>query len=90
MTVPEPEQPPQANAPTSEWECGMCGRDGGPDPGCQLCSGAERFRQQRNFTLTEERQGKAPDDGRYDRTGGVNPKIVVLPGGFDPRQGNGG
>lgn len=73
--------------PAPELECSMCNRNGGVYPECDLCHGNTRFNQSRAYTLTEERQGKAPDDGRYDRMGGVNPKIVVLPGGFDPRVG---
>lgn len=73
----------------SEFECSMCARDGGPVESCDLCKGASRFRQSRSFSLSEERQGLNPDAGkkRYGPTGDVNPRIVVLPGGYDPRQG---
>ncbi len=74
----------------SELECSMCGRDGGPVAECQLCFGSPRFIQKRHFTLTEERAGKNPDaKKRYGPTGDVNPKVVVLPGGFDPRGNQG-
>lgn len=75
----------------SEWECSICGVDGGPQEGCDLCHGQERFRQTRSFTLSEERQGLNPKakKGRYGRTGDVNPRLVVLPGGHDPSQGKG-
>lgn len=87
-TVTE-EQQAAAQKPVSEYECSMCGKDGGPTPDCELCRGNERFRQSRAFTISEERQGKNPDANRdrYGPYGDVNPKIVVLPGGWDPRQG---
>lgn len=71
----------------SQWECGMCGRDNGPVAECELCHGNQRFVQSRAFTTSEERQGKNPDanQDRYGPYGDVNPRIVVLPGGFDPR-----
>jgi hypothetical protein len=73
----------------SEFECSMCGRDGGPDIGCELCRGNQTFRQTRSFTLSEERQGLNPEGEkkRYGPYGEVNPRIVVLPGGFDPSKG---
>lgn len=73
----------------SRYECSMCGLDGGPDPGCELCHGNKRFLQERNFTLSEERQGLNPERGkdRYGPTGDVNPRIVVVPGGYNPAQG---
>lgn len=74
----------------SEYECSMCGRDGGPAVGCELCGGNERFLAKREFTLSEERQGKNPNAGdRYSRTGDVSPKLVVLPGGTIPGRGGG-
>jgi hypothetical protein len=74
----------------SSTECSMCGRDGGPVPACELCGGNQRYAQERHFTLSEERQGLNPnkDGDRYGLHGDVSPKIVVLPGGYDPRQGN--
>jgi hypothetical protein len=72
----------------SEIECSICGRDGGPYEGCPAgCNGNPRFIQSRSFTLTEERQGLNPkkDSERYGLAGDVSPKIVVLPGGADPR-----
>lgn len=72
----------------SQIECGMCGRDGGVYAECELCGGKLALNQSRAFTLTEERQGKNPDaKHRYGPTGDVSPKIVVLPGGYDPRAG---
>jgi hypothetical protein len=68
----------------SRIECSLCGRVGGVYEGCDLCHGATRFNQTRHYTLTEERQGKAPDDGRYTRTGATNPTVVNLPGSFNP------
>ena len=69
----------------SEWECGMCGRDGGPVDECDLCHGNQTFKQSRAFTLTEERQGKNPNTSdRYGPHGEVGPKIVLLPGGAMP------
>jgi hypothetical protein len=72
----------------SEVECSICGKDGGPQLACPICKGNQRFVQSRSFTLSEERQGKNPNaEDRYGPDGGLGPKIVVLPGGFDPRQG---
>lgn len=76
-----------AESQVSDVECSMCGKDGGPIPECDLCHGNQRYRQSRAFTQSEERQGLNPNHDRYGRTGDVSPKIVVLPGGFDPRQG---
>lgn len=78
------------SSPISEVECSLCGRAGGPYVGCAAgCNGNPRYIQSRSFTLTEERQGKNPDSkSRYGPTGDVGPKIVVVPGGHDPRQGN--
>ena len=70
----------------SEIECSMCGRDGGPTVECELCKGAPRFAQKRHFTLSEERQGlnKEERSERYGRYGDVSPRIVDLPGSFNP------
>lgn len=82
------QQQQAAQEPISEWECSMCGRDGGPVSSCELCSGNQRFFQKRNFTLSEERQGKNPEGNkeRYGPYGETGPKIVVLPGGTMPGQ----
>lgn len=73
----------------SVYECGMCGRDGGPDKDCDLCHGNPRLKQTRSYTLSEERQGMNPEEGerRYGPMGEVSPRIVVLPGGHNPAQG---
>lgn len=73
----------------SELECGMCGRDGGPVAGCQLCNGNMRYAQKRQFTLSEERRGLNEQErkDRYGKYGGVMPKIVTMPGGYNPMQG---
>jgi hypothetical protein len=85
MSDQEQPQRPQV----SDTECAMCGRDGGPVVGCELCNGNQRYSQSRSFTLSEERQGLNPhkDGDRYGQHGDVSPKIVVVPGGYDPRQG---
>lgn len=76
---------PDQVSPVSEFECGMCGIDGGPRPECELCHGSVRYRQKRHFTLSEERQGLNPNPGnRYGRNGEVGPRIAVVPGGMDP------
>lgn len=80
------EQENQPQAQPQALECSMCGRDGGPVASCDLCHGAQRFAQERHYTLSEERQGKNPNPGndRYGPHGEVGPKIVVLPGGTMP------
>jgi hypothetical protein len=84
--------PPLPPAPrtASALECSICGRDGGPVVSCEVCGGNQRFAQARAFSLTEERQGlnKEEKKDRYGLYGDVSPNIVVLPGGYDPRQGN--
>ncbi len=65
-------------------ECGICGRDGGAVPDCELCKGNSRFDQPKAFTLSEERRGVETDPGRYTRTGAVGPKIAHVPGSADP------
>lgn len=44
----------------TDFECGMCGRDGGPVTACNDCRGAERFRQPKAATLSEYRSGRTP------------------------------
>lgn len=68
-------------------ECGVCGKPGGPNEQCGICHGNAPS-QARAYTLSEERSGRAPDDGeRYSRTGAVGPKIISLPGSGLPGGG---
>ncbi len=80
-----PEQS-DTNQKYSDVECSICGRDGGPNVSCQICNGQQRYAQKRHFTLTEERQGMNQEErsNRYGQYGEVNPKIVNLPGSFNP------
>lgn len=56
-------------------ECSLCGRNGGPYKGCPRgCNGNPRFVQERQYTLSEERSGRAPTDKRYGEDGAVGPK----------------
>jgi hypothetical protein len=45
-------------AKLEEFECGMCGRDGGPVEGCKDCHGNTRFLQRRANTLSDLRSGR--------------------------------
>lgn len=74
-------QPPEPEATT---ECSICGRVPGPAPECEICHGNQSFTRQRQFTLSEERRGRETDPERYSRTGNVSPKVVNLPGSFNP------
>src|SRR5208282_55420 len=61
-------------------ECATCGKNGFPSKGCNICHGTANI-QSRAYTLSEERSGRAPNDGeRYDRLGKCGPKIVQVPG----------
>ncbi len=72
----------------TEYECGMCGRNGGPIEACDLCKGSKRFLQERHYTLSEERSGlnSKEREARYGRYGAVMPKVVNLPGSANPMQ----
>lgn len=73
---------------SEEVECSLCGRDGYPPEGCDLCHGRAKP-QARAHTLSEERVNpKKYKTDRYSRTGNVSPKIINLPGS-DPKYGQG-
>ena len=77
----------QSNKPQpSDIECGMCGRDGGPAVECKVCNGSPRFAQKRHFTLSEERRGMNEEERneRYGQYGEVMPKVIDLPGSYNP------
>jgi hypothetical protein len=78
MSNEEQPQEPVQRAPASEYECSMCGRDGGPVASCQLCLGNQRFVQKRHFTLSEERRGLNPEEKsrRYGALGEVGPEQI--------------
>ncbi len=58
-----------------EIECGLCGRNGGPYEGCPRgCNGRPEFAQERQYTLSEERSGRAPVSERYGPNGDVGPR----------------
>ena len=85
---PQPQPQPQQHSapPASDIECGMCGRDGGPQVQCEVCKGSPRFAQKRHYTLSEERRGLNEEErnDRYGQYGEVGPKVVNLPGSFNP------
>ena len=54
-------------------ECSICGRNGLPPVSCGICKG-EAETQPRNYTLSEERSGRAPAVERYGETGDTAPK----------------
>jgi hypothetical protein len=58
-------------------ECSLCGRDGGSFAGCGLCHGGAE-NQDKGYTLSEHRAGRAPQENRYDPEGGLNPKTSPL------------
>lgn len=61
--------------PEPEIECSLCGRNGGPIEGCARgCNGNPRFIQPRQYTLSEVRTGRAPQEDRYGDEGQVGPK----------------
>lgn len=47
-------------------ECSLCGRNLIPSPACSTCHGNAPV-QERAYTLSEIRSGKAPQDDRYGR-----------------------
>jgi hypothetical protein len=55
---------------SEEYECGVCGRDGGPVEGCATCHGNQRHRQAKQYSLSELRSGRVQDP----RGGRVKPK----------------
>lgn len=70
----------------SNIECSTCGRVGGPLDACEICHG-NGGTQSRAFSRTEQNQGLGKDEKRYGLGGNVSPKIVNLPGSFNPSQG---
>jgi hypothetical protein len=71
-----------------ETECSICGFVPGPVPTCNICHGNIGFIKKRQYTLTEERQGTGNSDpDRYGPEGDTNPRIVVVPGSYDPSVG---
>jgi hypothetical protein len=45
-----------------EFECSMCGRDGGPTVACDICHGNLHYRQSKAYTLSDLRSGRAKDE----------------------------
>lgn len=80
------EEQPKIQDPEATTECKICGHVPGPFPECTTCHGNGGI-QSRAYTRTEEVQGALSDPERYGRTGNVNPKIVDLPGSFQPGGG---
>jgi hypothetical protein len=59
----------------TEIECSLCGLNGGPYEGCSRgCGGRAEFVQKRQYTLSEERSGRAPVTKRYGDGGDVGPR----------------
>jgi hypothetical protein len=58
-------------------ECSLCGRNGNPPVGCEICHGNAQV-QERAYTLSEERSGRAPVEERYGTTGSTAPKASPL------------
>lgn len=58
-----------------QYECSMCGLQGGPNAGCNICKGSERFRQiTTGHTLSDYRSGRAEQPVRHGLDGNVAPK----------------
>lgn len=70
--------------PEAHTECSICGHVPGPFAGCETCHGNKQFIQSRAYTRSEEIKGAEADPERYSRTGNVAPKIVNVPGSFNP------
>lgn len=68
----EPETP---NEP--QFECAICGINGGFGTMCPDCK--RPIEQPRQYTLSEQRSGRAPSPFK-DRPSGAPPTIVQLPG----------
>ena len=68
-------------------ECSVCGRNGVPPVGCEICHGNAKT-QERAYTLSEERTGRAPTEDRYGDDGGTAPKAspLVVGGALMPGQ----
>ncbi len=67
-----------------EYECGVCGQNGEFGASCPNCK--TPITAKRQYTLSEIRSGRAPDDGQnYRRKSGAAPRIVTdLPGAGGP------
>ncbi len=62
-------------------ECEVCGKNGFPG---DVCHG-KALHLDRQFTLSEIRSGRVPDDNEaYHRDSAAAPKIVNLPGSEPP------
>jgi hypothetical protein len=69
-------------------ECSICGFVPGPVPACNVCHGNRSFIKPRQYTRSEELQGKGKSDpDRYGPEGDTNPRIVHVPGSFNPASG---
>lgn len=74
-----------------EYECSLCGRDLSEPKtprGCDICHGGASV-EERAYTLSAHRSGRAPQEDRYGNDGGLAPKgsnLVV--GGAVAHPGN--
>jgi hypothetical protein len=62
---------------TPQYECSMCGVNGGFGTTCPNCN--KLIEQPRQYTLSEVRSGRAPSSTK-DRPSGAAPTIVQVPG----------
>lgn len=60
-------------------QCVTCGRNGVPPVECTTCHGKADI-EPREYTLSEVRSGRAPEEKRYGPGGTVGPKIANVPG----------
>lgn len=60
-------------------QCAQCGRNGLPPAECEQCEGKAAI-EPREYTLSEVRSGRAPEEKRYGPGGTVGPKIANVPG----------
>lgn len=60
-------------------QCVTCGKSRIPSVECEICHG-KAATEPREYTLSEIRSGRAPEDKRYGPGGTVGPKIANVPG----------
>lgn len=60
-----------------EVECSVCGLNGPPPVGCEICHGGAET-QERGYTLSEQRSGRAPADEKRYGGESLNPKSSSL------------
>jgi hypothetical protein len=73
-----------------EYECSMCGREGGPASGCGTCNGNPRFLQvMTGYYLSDTKRAREDGHKRHGPDGQVGPKThdPLWAGTSDPTKG---